>query len=280
MAVSPIFEALDALGLHYDRRQSERGVPYAGFRLVRPTGKSTSVTMIAEQGVCRLTAHGLAPAGAGPDPRAAVRAGARLPLGAAYRSPDDGTLELAVGFWLGEGGDLAPLDPAVAGRMLDYLTDASLALSGAGAVPVRPAFTTPPAGNDALREQLHSLGHAVDRSGDFTRFRVTFADGATGDIGLRETPDGWAEAVAGLMPAVRLSSGPSDDKTLQRLQRWTTAGRFVLADDRDTLRAQVHTPYLGAALPSLLWSASQAAAMLAAVHRHLGPGKAPPSQET
>ena len=276
MAASPIFEALDALGLQYDRRQSDRGVPYAGFRLVRPTGESTSVTMIAEQGVCRLTSHGLAPAGRGPSAREAVRAGARLPLGAAYRSPDDGTLELAVGFWLGEGGELASMEPAVVGRMLDYLANASLALSGAGAVPVRPAFSPAPAGIEALREHLQSLGHVVDRSGSFTRFRVTFSDGATGDIGLRETSDGWAEAVAGLVPAVGLSSDPRDEETLQRLQRWTTAGRFVLADDQDTLRAEVHTPYLANALPSLMWSASQAAAMLAAAHRHLGARSAPP----
>jgi hypothetical protein len=193
-----------------------------------------------------------------------------LPLGAAYRNPDDGTLELAVGFWLGEGGELASLEPAVAGRMLDYLADASLALSSAGAVPARPAFSQPPAGIDALREHLQSLGHVVDRSGDFMRFRVTFSDGAVGDVGLRETSDGWAEAVGGLVPAAALGSDPRDGQTLQRLQRWTTAGRFVFADNRDTLRVEVHTPYLGSALPSLTWSASQAAAMLWAAHRHLG----------
>jgi hypothetical protein len=275
MAASPIFAALDALGLQYDTRQSERGVPYAGFRLIRPSGEATSVTMIVEQGVCRLTAHGIAPAGRGPDAREAVRAGARLPLGAAYRSPDDGTLELAVGFWLGEGGEFARLEPSIAGQMLDYLADATRALVGAGAAPVRPAFSQPAAGVAALRKHLQSLGHVVDCSGDFTRFRVTFSDGAAGDVGLRETSDGWAEAVAGLVPAVGLGSDPRREETLQRLQRWTTAGRFVIAGDGNTLRAEVHTPYLGSALPSLTWSASQAAAMLWAAHRHLGAGSAP-----
>ncbi len=258
-----IFTLLDALGLHHERRQSARGVPYASFRMVALDDNDTGFTALIDQRVCRLTVHRIAPKGHGPAGLALSQRCARLPLGAAYRSPDDGTLELSVAVWIG-----GALPPPVLDALLAYATGAAQALLG-GAAPERPRVPNPPADRALRRATFEALGHAVEDIDDETRFHVGLTSQCAAQIALHQAEDGWIGAHAHTVPALGLPAEARSWDLLDRLQRWTSAGRFVPSGDGKALQVEVYTPLLGAPASALEWSASQAAAMLSTAARHL-----------
>jgi hypothetical protein len=267
---SEIFNVLDDLGLAYDRRTSARGVPYAGFRLVGTPDSAgaaarsgAAVTAIVEHGVFRLTSHGIDTAASAIE---IVRAGARLPLGAAYRSPDDGSAELSVAVFIGE----ATLSSAIVSRLLDYLVVASAALSKGDAPPARPTLADADRSAADIRAALSELGHQLTPEGDGYRMAVPLGEALACSIVVRADAAGWISASANYVPEQQLPPGEDAMRTLQKLQRWAAAGRFVL-DETTRLRADVATPLLGyAASRSILWTVSQSVAMLQTAARHLG----------
>lgn len=264
-----IAAALDRLQLRCALRTSARGVPYAAFGLRAADGPERAFTALVENGVCRITVHGIAAAGQGPTGLEALRRGAALPFGAAYRSPDDGALELGVGYWLGPAPAVAGLAPEVLGPLLAGAQAGSAALLDGG-VPDRPALPGRAAGGAALRAALETLGHRVVAAGDGgLGFGVTLHDGSACTLRVTEAADGWIEAAAALEPALQLRGTAAEEPLLQRLQRWTVAGRFTLAGDRPALGAQVVSPALGQGAAVAVWSCSQAVAMLDTALRHL-----------
>ncbi len=264
-----IFAALDQLGLRYALRQTPRGAWYASFRVVAPDSSETAITVLVEHGVCRFTVHRVVDA-ATPSPGGldALRLGARLPLGAAYRSPDDGTLELATGLWLGPDAASRASASAMVGPMLDYLGAAARSFTG-GEVPARPPLRQPPGGT-AIVQRLIQLGHAVEMNDGAVGFTVAATPLVACRVVLAEAADGWIDGYALLRPPIHDNGSATFAATLQELQRWTTAGRFTL-DGTGGLGAQVQTPNLGAPVEAALWSASQLAAMAMSALRHLPP---------
>ena len=261
MSSDDIFKALDALGLEFARRVSRRGTPYAAFRFVQDSGDA-AITALAEHDVLRLTSHGIDTSF---DALEIVRAGARLPLGAAYRSAGDGSAELSVGLFMGE----AVLSKAILSPLLQYLVRATRALQTDDASVLRPAIgdVTQPSQID-IRGALQRFGHQVTEDAAGFRITLPLTPTAQGSIALSEDA-GLIVGRASYVPDRQLPQNPDAVQTVQRLQEWTAAGRFRL-DDTLTLSAEVMTPLLGDAPEHrLVWTASQCAAMLQTAARHL-----------
>lgn len=260
-----IFNVLHELGFEYARRLSARGVPYAAFRIVGVPGTAeTGVTAIGEHGVFRLTSHRIDTAA---DALALVRIGARFPLGAAYRSPADGSAELSVSVFVGD----AALTREIVSPLLDYLVEASAALGTGGAAPRRPVMTDETAVPAVdIRAALATYGHQLTPQGHGFRMAVPLSPHLGCSIVLRDEADAWLSASASYVPEQRLPAGEPALGELQKLQRWTAAGRFVL-DDTLLLRAEVMTPFLGqVTAAAVVWTASQCAAMLQTAARSPG----------
>jgi hypothetical protein len=262
---SELFSRLRELGLTYESRTSTRGVPYAAFRMIGGAGLvEAAVTAMTENGVLRLTSHRIdTPANA----LEIVQTAARLPLGAAYRSPEDGSAELSVAVFVGD----VPLSGSVVARLLDYLVQASTALATGATWLHRPNVGNGAASaNHDVRAALAPLGHQLTLEPEGLRMDVALAPGLAGSIVLREDTDCWISAAASFVPEQRLPAGEQALRDLQKLQRWTAAGRLVL-DETLVLRAEVSTPLLShtTARP-IVWTASQSAALLQTAARHLG----------
>lgn len=257
-----IFKVLDELDLAYERRTSTRGVPYAGLRL---TGVAdVAVTVIAEHKVLRLTAHAIdTPLGA----LDIVKASARLPLGAAFRSPDDGTAQFSVGVWIGD----APLASDLLSRLLSYLLAATDALRRGTAAPPLPYVGDVTARSVVdFDAALGPYGHRLTKARDGAALRVSLAPDLDCAIVLREPADGWVSASATYVPPQSVVMTEASIAEMQRLQRWATAGRFVF-DDSLTLGADVMTPLVGRTpAPAIVWTTSQSVALLQAAARFLG----------
>ena len=259
-----IFDILDALELEYARRTSTRGVPYAGFRMIGEPGiADASITAIAEQGVLRLTSHTI------DTPLSAldiVRAGSRLPLGAAYRSPDDGGAALSVGVWIGD----AQLPGALLSRLLRYAMHASTALRQQLAGPALPDLSDASTATAVdIAAALGAHGHRLTRDGDAWCLQLPLSPQLSCAISLRHLDAGWLSATASYVPDRQLPPGEPALIELQKLQRWATAGRFTL-DDTQTLRAAVLTPMVGHdTARAIVWTTSQSVMLLQTAARFL-----------
>jgi hypothetical protein len=258
-----IFDVLNQLGLSYDRRTSARGVPYAGFQLIgSPESGDVRVTVLLEHDVLRVTSHDIA---SPTDAAAMIEAGAALPLGAAYRSPEDGAAELSIAVFVGDGAQ--PGRDLVSG-LLDYAVAATGALSHGAPPPRRPRLPGR-VSVEEMRAALAAYGHPVSAVNGGVRLEVPLPDGLRCGIAFHDEGDGWVAASAGYVPERRV---PRDEHTvgaLQQLQRWAAAGRFVL-DRASALRVHVPTPLAGGThTRAVVWTASQCAALLQTAPRHL-----------
>jgi hypothetical protein len=238
--MSWIFRVLEELGLAYTSRTTARGVRYAAFQLATQLPEGLSFSAISENGTFRLTAHDAVP------PQLAdeqlLVANHRLPLARAYRSPDDGSIEIALSFFIGP----KELSSGQLGVLLGHLRESRAVVAGrsasAGGLPaITPAALELPTEEVALGN--YHLSTAVDGAG-------------------------WIRVRAGYLPAQVLP--PTTEATLQRLQLWTVAGRFTV-DPAGELGVEVATPLLGQPAGELIeWSTAQATLMLQVAARHLG----------
>lgn len=255
--------ALDDLGVMHAVRVTPAGAPYAGFELVGPSGRPRSLTAIAqgEGQVLRLTAHDLE-ARPLPDLMALTRT---LPLGRALRSPDTGAVEFVLSGYVGEGLLSSQLN-----TLLRHIESALDAMDGLAPSPSAPVIAT------EGEAPLPGLADAAARRGspvlDGDGVRVEFVmDEWSCHLSAELTRGGWV-MVRGAWD--RIPSGPSSDAdwdTLQRLQNWTAAGRYVLLED-GSLGVEVGTPVLRHDVNRCAdWSMSQATLMLQVAAQHLSP---------
>ncbi|GAA2658817.1 MULTISPECIES: hypothetical protein [Actinosynnema] len=239
---SPLFRSLTELGVAHSTRTSARGVPYAALRLSGADG-DLSVTAVDEQGALRLTAHDVLPEVTGERLAGANR---RLPLARAYRSPDDGTLEVALGCHIGARFP----EPLQVWMLLGHLVaSCQLTVVGSGALGL---------------PELGGSGVALPP----TISRVALEDGRSAWVELGTRGD-WFVASADYAPATAVPPGPEAEAVLQGLQRWTSAGRYCESPEGG-LRAEVATPVLGDADALVDWTVNQARQMLQVAAHHLG----------
>lgn len=248
-----VLDALDRLRLRYEQRTSARGTPYAGLVLRGPGGGSSSLTVLAEDGTLRVTAHDvLVPverswraagrrspaAGGSPGTAAATRT---LPLARAYRT-SEGTVEVALGCFVGA----APLAPEELDRLLQHTTASARCVRDGGPPPGLPPFPAPAAS-----------GSLPDVDAPWCR------------VGLVVEPGGWVTATASGVPALTTTDHPDGATVLDRLQLWTRAGRYVARPD-GTVDVEVRTPVRDDDLGGRVeWTRAQATLMVDVARRHL-----------
>lgn len=198
------FVALDAAGLRYAERTTSDGTPYAGFAWAsRDAARPVAVTVLAVDGVLRLTAHDVARDTAGGLARLHFTT-KRLPRGRLFRAPGAEGSDLAVTLWGDRRRDTAGLWAA-----LTYLEDVRDWLAGDGSPP-GPAPDPEPVG-------------------------TATADGVT--VALGRAPEGHLVGRASVPgPALRIDAPTA--AWVDELQWWAPAGRFLLGDG-ETLVAEV-----------------------------------------
>jgi hypothetical protein len=259
-----LFAALERNGIQYARRTSDRGVPYAGFRWVDPpTSSDLSITAILEQDALRVTVHNLRfPA----DPAAVSRTARVLPLGSVYVSPESGQVEMSLPAYVGSAADLSILLM----EFLTYAVDACRYLEGRGGRPDVPHVSSAAAeGGRDVASALAELGHHPTLLENGAAIEIGSGGSVVVAAEVRERPDGWFAADGRYVPAAVRIWGDDEYALLQRLQRWTVAGRFLLQDSGE-LRADVLTPNLGQPPNELLsWTIDQLTVMLQTAAKHL-----------
>ena len=237
-----IYRALDELGLRYAARHTPHGVPDAGLALATEAADDVAVTVLAEEGTLRLTAHDVA---APLTPDELHRGNGRLPLARAYVG-DTGSVEVAIGCFVGHKA----LRSDTVGDLLAHLVD-------------------------SRREVLHPGSGLVlppmEAVGDPGPVDVPDLDAAPWcRVAATVESDGWITVDAAHVPDLTLTRRPDATATFDRLQLWTRAGKFVVVDD-DAVRVQVRTPVVRDDLAERVgWSTSQATLMLQVGASHLG----------
>jgi hypothetical protein len=235
--ISPIwvFDALDELGLRFEPRTTARGVPYAGLRMLAPGGP-VPLTIISIDDALRITAHAAPRASREPLRRLTER----MPLARAYA--EEGGTDVALGVYAGD----PPLPAGLLRQLIEHTIDSFLAVrddAPAPKLPVIPGLRAPVVAEPAT---------------DGVRLKSRIKDGWL-------IVDGSAESPLATVPG-------DDDDILDRLQRWTVAGRFLLGAD-GMLSAQVATPLLTADIDGrIAWTFDQARVMLQTAYRHLRGG--------
>lgn len=261
---NPLFEALDAAHVSYCVRESARGVPYAGFSwLVDPSHEELHLTAIFEQQVLRITAHDL------PEPLnkedSVLRSG-KLSMGALYQSPETGCFELSIAFYV---ADLAVTATQIF-ILLAYMDSACNALNQSCESPLpRPhLFAAPDSGGRDIAPCLQALGHKTSVIKRGAKFDLRLNNGLLCQVQLWEALDNWFCARIQYLPEIKIEFDQQQWDLFQRLQRWTSAGRFMLTPSSE-LMAEVFTPRLGQGNQALIrWTASQAAGMLGVAAEH------------
>lgn len=266
-----LFVALDSAGIAYNKRDSSRGVPYAGFKWCQnPTMGESAITAIIEENVLRLSVYGV---NVRAEPAILSKSARPLPLGSVYVSPDDGGVEISLGLYI---GDIAELS-LVLHLLLDYLDKSRCWLEGrAGgrlACPDMPRLSSIPSRN-GQDIAPYLIGYRHQPSPIENGAKVTFKlnEQLSLQLEVRERPDAWFVADSRYAPAAQIAWGQPELLLLQKLQRWAAAGRFILEDSGD-LRAEVLTPNLGQPPKELIaWTISQSTLMLQVAARHLNIG--------
>jgi len=257
-----LFSVLSALGLSYDKRTTARGRPYAGFQLVGAPGSvDVRLTALLEDNVLHLTSHGIATSATELE---IVTVGAALPLGAAYRSPEGGDAELSIGVFVGD----VPPTAELASALLEYAVRATAALASGGPTPQRPRYRGSHLASGDIEAALGRYGHhptAVD--GGIT-LQIPLSPELSCAIVIGDGGDGWIVATASYAPEQVFVANPQSVADLQKLQRWATAGRFLLDSSR-LLGANVSTPLVAEAERCVVWTTSQCVALLQTAARHL-----------
>jgi hypothetical protein len=119
-----VLDALDRLGLRYQQRTTAHGVPYAGMSLGEQGRETSALTVLAEDGTLRVTAHDVL---ARPD--GVRRAGRR----------HAGRSGVALGCLVGA----APLLAEELDRLLQHAAASALWVRDGGAPPALPPFHAP-----------------------------------------------------------------------------------------------------------------------------------------
>ena len=238
-----VFTALESLGLRFAIRQTPQGDRYAGLRIATPSGRWLALTVIASRGTLRVTAHDVRP-DPGPDVVAAINRA--LPLARGYVA-DPGSLDLVIGIFAGG----AVLTVGQLGTLFDHLDQSvTTALGGEGDLGL-PALATARA--DVAIDALQTLD-------------LSATPGCRMETGVH--PEGWFRVGATPVPYRVLDSAPAL-ATLNRLQNWTRAGKYVLTE-ATALRISVLTPLLSEDVTGLIgWSVDQATLMCQVAVRHL-----------
>lgn len=257
-----LFESLTRLGLAYAVRTTPRGVPYAGFHWAPDPGHALCpFTAFAEEWTLRLTLHDL-PAPLPTELQALVTT-TRLPLGRVYVDVQAASAELALGVFVGGAGP-SPSDLA---GLLGYVYRARAHVVEGGPVPRRPIISHGAHPREAVDAELAARGSVTQGpEGSVTLVPV---DGSPISFGVSVFDDGWLSVLARRAGVDAAPQGPAGLRTIQQLQRWTTAGRFTL-DPAGSLTAAVETPWAEDPALSVSWSLDQARIMLDVADRHLG----------
>jgi hypothetical protein len=266
-----LFAALDELGLSYSSRLTPQGAPYAGLQLAVEETPLVPVTVTAENGTLRLTAHDLRPRLPMEQMLVVNR---RLPLARTYQSPDDGSAELALSIYIGS----SQLSADQMGVLFGHLLESHLVATGqVGSAISRPALPgTAVVRAEHLAAAIIRRGHGSERSGQEIAIETDLGETEL-RYQLRSWVDnaGWILAAADYLPGQALPTRPQGLATLQRLQLWTRAGRYTV-DDHGQLGAEVATPALSEPVEALAeWTFAQATLMLQVAARHLSltPGR-------
>jgi hypothetical protein len=261
-----LFDALDGAHLAYNRRDTPRGVPYAGFRWSQGIGESAVTAIVVDDVLLKLTAHAV---NVSAEPVMRSKSAAKLPLGNVYVSPDDGQVEISLGLYIGNIASLS----SVLLLLLSYLDEARCCVEGYPASPRIPRLSSilPRSGQDII-PLLIGDGHQPTPIENGAAIELKLQRQLKCRIEVRERPDAWLAVDARYLSAAHIAWGQKELSLLQRLQRWATAGRFVL-DDSGELRAEVLTPNLGQPPQEIiLWTISQSTAMLQVAAKHLNLG--------
>lgn len=232
-----IFAILGELGLSYAIRQTPRGEQYAGLRVSTPSGRWLALTLIASLGTFRVTAHQIA---ADPGPANLAALNRRLPLARCYAA-EPGTIDLAIGLYTGT----EVLSGDQLGSLLSQLDQSVTATLGGLADLTLPVMGGP------------------DSAGD-----IDLASVAAAGVTTQVHPEGWLEVRATPERDI-VAADATAFATLDRLQNWTRAGKYMLTE-AGSLRIAVLTPLLGQDLADPIgWSIDQAIVMCQVAHRHL-----------
>jgi len=238
-----IFAALERLGLSYARRQTPKGEWYAGLGFAGPTQRPLALTLIASSGTLRLTAHEVA---ADPGPVELAAANRALPLARCFVA-EAGLVDVAIDLYTGD----EILSSGQLGVLVDHL-DQSVAAIGGG-------FT------DLALPEMGATSSALQD--------VDLVAAAAGRLTLVLRPGGWLEARALPSEGIVVADAAAF-ATLDRLQNWTRAGKYLLSVD-GSLNIAVLTPVLGNSRTDkhagpLGWTIDQAMVMVEVARRHLG----------
>jgi hypothetical protein len=235
------FAILEELGLRYAVRQTPQGEPYAGLRLATPSGRWLALTLIASLGTFRVTAHEIA---ADPGPATVATLNRALPMARCYAA-DPGTIDLAIDLYTG----VEVLSGDQLGGLFSHLDESVTATLGAAADLTLPVMGGPGGVRDA-----------------------DLAGAAGGRVTAQLRPEGWLEVRAAPEPDILVADATAF-ATLDRLQNWTRAGKYLLTE-AGSLRIAVLTPLLGhvpgqGSADPIGWSIDQATLMGQVARRHL-----------
>lgn len=235
------FAILEELGLSFAVRQTPQGERYAGLRLATPSGRWLALTLIASLGTFRVTAHEIA---ADPGPASVAAMNRALPLARCYAAKP-GTIDLAIGLYTG----VEVLSGDQLGVLLSQLDQSVTATLGGLADLTLPVMGEPGAAQD-----------------------VDLAAAAAGRVTAQLRPEGWLEVLAAPEPDVVVADATAF-ATLDRLQNWTRAGKYLLTE-AGSLRIAVLTPLLGHVsgqdpADPIGWSIDQAMVMCQVARRHM-----------
>jgi hypothetical protein len=235
------FAILEELGLRYAVRQTPRGERYAGLRLATPSGRWLALTLIASLGTFRVTAHEIA---ADPGPASVAALNRALPMARCYVA-NPGTIDLVIGLYTGA----EVLSGDQLGGLLSHLDQSVTATLGGLADLTLPVMGEPGAARD-----------------------VDLTAAAAGRVTTRLRPEGWLEVRAAPEPDIVVADATAF-ATLDRLQNWATAGKYLLTE-AGSLRIAVLTPLLGQVsgqdpADPIGWSIDQATLMYQVARRHL-----------
>ena len=265
MSSNSLLSALDHAGIKYSTRTSPRGIDYAGFIWSTQDGDSTQLTAILEEGVARFTAHtmrvNLAPLTLHDRAR-------KLPLGAAYFSPDDGHAELSVGLFIND----RLLNPEQVVAIIDYINCAQRYLEGGTDCCQLPLLFGEEFNRGAdIVDLLSLLGHAPIASENGTDVEIKLSEELRYQSNIIDLGNGWIQATSHCNAFRKIQFDEDKLLLVQKLQRWAASGRFVIHSDGQ-LSVEVSTPCFEENRDTqITWTLSQAVLLLrtAAEHYHL-----------
>jgi hypothetical protein len=231
-----IFTSLDELAVRYATRLTDRSEPYAGLQIDDGHGGDVSLTVLLLDGTLRLTAHDVV---SDLDEDAINFVNRSLPLVRAFRG-DSESVELGIGtYWAGRIPGADDL-----GMLIGHLAAAQRWVRHGGDPPDLPL----------LDSRRNGGGLSAAHDDVLERYHVSAS-----------VAGGWVSVRASRLRPMTLTTSWS--RTVDRLQSWTRAGKYVVSIDKELFAESVN---VAADADVGQWSVSQVTLMLQVAERHLG----------